>query len=53
MSIATVAAKLVRSPGLTGDHVRALVAQAGGDLERICQPEVVARVELPDRKSVV
>ncbi|HEY6515553.1 MAG TPA: DNA-processing protein DprA [Steroidobacteraceae bacterium] len=47
MSIATVAAKLVRSPGLTGDHVRALVAQAGGDLERICQPEVVARVELP------
>ncbi|HEY1889654.1 MAG TPA: DNA-processing protein DprA [Steroidobacteraceae bacterium] len=47
MSIATVAAKLVRSPGLTGDHVRTLVAQAGGDLERICQPEVVARVELP------
>lgn len=42
-----VAAKLARSPGLTGDHVRTLAAQAAGDLERICQPEVVARVELP------
>jgi DNA processing protein len=47
MSIAMVAAKLARSPGLTSDHVRTLVAQAAGDLERICQPEVVARVELP------
>ncbi len=42
-----VGAKLVRSPGLTGDQVQALVAQAGGDLERICEPEVVAQVDLP------
>ncbi|MGB6486106.1 MAG: DNA-processing protein DprA [Steroidobacteraceae bacterium] len=47
MSIAMVGAKLVRSPGLTGDHVRVLVAQAAGDLERICEPEVIARVDLP------
>jgi DNA processing protein len=47
MSIAKVGAKLVRSPGLTGEHVRALTAQAGGDLERICEPEIIARVELP------
>ena len=42
-----VGAKLVRSPGLTGDHVRALAGQTGGDLERICEPEVIARVDLP------
>lgn len=42
-----VAAKLARSPRLTGDHVRLLMAQAGGDLERICEPEVFARVQLP------
>jgi DNA processing protein len=47
MSIAMVGAKLVRSPGLTGEHVRILVAQAAGDLERICEPEVIARVQLP------
>jgi DNA processing protein len=46
-SIERVAAKLVRSPNLSGDHVRALAAQAGGDLERLCRPEVVAQVELP------
>ena len=42
-----VGVKLTRSPGLTGDHVRLLVAQAGGDLERICEPEVIAQVKLP------
>lgn len=42
-----VGAKLVRSSGLTGDHVRALAAQAGGDLERLCEPEIVAHVDLP------
>jgi DNA processing protein len=47
MSVAIVGAKLVRSPGLTGDHVQALAAQAGGDLERLCEPEVLARVDLP------
>ncbi len=47
MSIATVGAKLARSPGLTGDHVRLLLAQAAGDLERICEPEILARVDLP------
>jgi DNA processing protein len=47
MSIATVGARLVRCPGLTGDHVRELIAQAGGDLERLCEPEVTSRVELP------
>jgi DNA processing protein len=47
MSITMVAAKLVRSPGLTGDHVQALVVQAGGDLERLCEPEVFAQINLP------
>ncbi|HZT04700.1 MAG TPA: DNA-processing protein DprA [Steroidobacteraceae bacterium] len=47
MSIATVGAKLVRSPGITGDHVQALTAAAQGDLERLCEPEIVARVHLP------
>jgi DNA processing protein len=47
MSIERVGVKLARSPGLTGDHVQALAAQAGGDLERLCQPEVVTRVALP------
>jgi DNA processing protein len=47
MSIAMVGAKLVRSPGLTGDHVRMLLVQAAGDLERLCEPEVIARVQLP------
>ena len=42
-----VGAKLVRSPGLTGDHVRILVAQAAGDLERICEPEVFTQVDMP------
>ena len=47
MSIATVGAKLVRSPGLTGDHVRALTAAAQGDLERLCEPQIIAQVDLP------
>jgi len=47
MSKEIVGAKLARSPGLTGDHLRALAAEAGGDLERVCQPEVVAHVDLP------
>jgi DNA processing protein len=47
MSIAMVGAKLVRSPGITGDQVRALIQHAGGDLERICEPEIIAQVDLP------
>ncbi|MHB8812981.1 MAG: DNA-processing protein DprA [Steroidobacteraceae bacterium] len=47
MSIEMVGAKLVRAPGLTGDHVRILLAEAAGDLERICAPEILARAELP------
>ncbi|HVS78181.1 MAG TPA: DNA-processing protein DprA [Steroidobacteraceae bacterium] len=47
MSIETVGVKLARSPGVTADHVQALAAQAGGDLERLCEPEVLARVRLP------
>jgi DNA processing protein len=47
MSIAIVGTKLVRSPGLTGDHVRLLAAAAKGDLERLCEPEVIAQVDLP------
>ena len=42
-----VGVKLLRSPGLSGDHVRELLAQAGGDSERLCQPEIIAEVELP------
>lgn len=42
-----VGAKLARAPGLTGEHVRLLVAEAAGDRERICEPEVLARVALP------
>lgn len=47
MSMATVGAKLARSPGLTGDHVQALAAEAAGDLQRLCEPDVIARVTLP------
>ena len=47
MGLATVGAKLARSPGLTGDHVQALAAQACGDLERLCEPEIIAQVDLP------
>ena len=46
MSIEVVGVTLVRS-GVTGDHVQALLAEAGGDLERLCQPEIVAHVALP------
>lgn len=42
-----VGATLVRTPGLTGEHVRMLLAEAAGRLERICTPEIVARVALP------
>ena len=38
---------LARAPGLTGEHVRALVAAAGGDTDRLCEPSVLDRVELP------
>ena len=47
MQMESVRARLARSPGLTGDHVQALAAEAGGDRERLCEPEVIARVELP------
>jgi DNA processing protein len=47
MSLEMVGVKLVRSPGLTGDHVQALLAQAGGDPGRLCQPEIIAQVDLP------
>jgi DNA processing protein len=47
MSEARIGAMLLRSPGLTGEHVRALAAQAGGDPRRMCEPAVIARVELP------
>jgi len=46
MSMLMVAAKLVRS-GLTGEHVRALAARAAGDWERLCEPEILAAVDLP------
>ncbi|HEU5442784.1 MAG TPA: DNA-processing protein DprA [Steroidobacteraceae bacterium] len=42
-----IGAKLARSPGLTADHVRVLVAEAAGDRERICEPEILERVALP------
>ncbi|MFZ0499379.1 MAG: DNA-processing protein DprA [Steroidobacteraceae bacterium] len=44
--MAVIGAKLARCWGLTGDHVQALKAQSGGDLERLCEPEVLARVDL-------
>jgi len=47
MRLVRVGATLVRSPGITADHVRALTARAGGDLERLCEPEVFARIDLP------
>ena len=52
MNIAMVGAKLARTPGLTGDHVRVLMDQARGDLERICEPEVLAQVDLPPAARV-
>jgi DNA processing protein len=47
MSLEAVSAKLARSHGITGEHVAALAARAGGDLERLCAPEVIAQVRLP------
>lgn len=47
MSVAAVAAKLARAPGLTAEHVLALSAESGGDLERLCEPSVTRRVPLP------
>ncbi|MGH8294894.1 MAG: DNA-processing protein DprA, partial [Steroidobacteraceae bacterium] len=47
MRLEMVAARLARSPGITGDHVRALTRQAGGDLERLCEPQILAQVDLP------
>ncbi len=43
----SVAARLARVPGLTAEHVRSLAREAGGDLERLCDPAVIARVDLP------
>lgn len=42
-----IGAKLARSRGLTADHVRVLLAEAAGDPERICEPEILGRVALP------
>ncbi|MGH8181400.1 MAG: DNA-processing protein DprA, partial [Steroidobacteraceae bacterium] len=47
MSIAMVGAKLVRATGLTGAHVERLLAAAEGDLERICEQEILGRMDLP------
>jgi DNA processing protein len=47
MSIEMVGVKLARSPGLSGDHVQALTARAGGDRRRLCDPDVVVQVKLP------
>ena len=43
----SVCARLARVPGLTADHLRWLAREAGGDLERLCDPAVIARVDLP------
>ena len=40
-------ARLARVSGLTADHLRRLAREAGGDLERLCDPAVIARVDLP------
>lgn len=47
MSKVSVAARLARVPGLTAEHVRSLALEAGGDPERLCDPAIVARVDLP------
>lgn len=47
MSIERVGATLVRTPGLTADHVKVLQARAAGDLQRLCEPQVIAQVDLP------
>jgi DNA processing protein len=52
MSVAAVAAKLARAPGLTAEHVLALSAESRGDLERLCEPEVTRRVALPPAARV-
>ena len=43
----SVCSRLARVPGLTAEHVRRLAREAGGDLDRLCDPAVVARVDLP------
>ncbi len=47
MSVTAVAARLARAPGLLAEHALALGAEAGGDLERLCEPCVTRRVSLP------
>ena len=44
---ASVCHLLARAPGLTAEHVRGLAAAAGGEPGRMCQPEVIARTDLP------
>ena len=47
MSKVSVCARLARVPGLTAEHVRLLAGEAGDDPERLCDPAIVARVDLP------
>ncbi len=47
MATASLCHRLARAPGLTAEHVRALAAEAGGDTDRLCEPSVLARIELP------
>ena len=51
-SMEMIGAKLVRAPGLTGEHVRVLLAEAEGNLERICDPQITGRVDLPPAARV-
>ena len=44
---ASVRHRLAHAPGLTAEHVRALAAEAGGDPDRLCDPTIIARTDLP------
>lgn len=47
MNAAAIRVVLARAPALCAEHVRALVAAAGGALTRSIEPEILARVDLP------
>ena len=47
MDATKIRAVLARTPGLTAEHVHALVAASGGGIERICEARTAGRVEMP------
>jgi DNA processing protein len=47
MDVTTVRAVLARAPGLSAEHVHALLTAAGGNLEQVLQARVLVQVAMP------